>query len=110
MGRRTRAAARDDRVPVAAEISGGYRAEPGEASGQDFWLVLPMCFTNRHITEDGTEYRDCFVDFDGIIRLPYGRPHAESVTHWVYLPTLPGMTVHSTLGQDAQTALRNALG
>jgi hypothetical protein len=110
MGRRTRAAARDDRVPVAAEISGGYRAEPGEASGQDFWLVLPMYFTNRHITEDGTEYRDCFVDFDGIIRLPYGRPSAESVTHWAYLPTLPGMTVHSTLGQDAQTALRNALG
>jgi hypothetical protein len=95
---------------VAAEISGGYRAEPGEASGQDFWLVLPMYPTNRHITEDGTEYRDCFVDFDGIIRLPYGRPSAESVTHWAYLPTLPGMTVHSTLGQDAQTALRNALG
>jgi hypothetical protein len=55
--------------------------------------------TNRHITEDGTEYRDCFVDFDGIIRLPYGRPSAESVTHWAYLPTLPGMTVHSTLAR-----------
>jgi hypothetical protein len=43
--------------PVAAAVSGRYRAEPGEASGQDFWLVLPMYFTDRHITEDGTEYR-----------------------------------------------------
>ena len=45
--------------PVAAAVPGRYRAEPGEASGQDFWLVLPMYFTDRHITEDGTEYRDC---------------------------------------------------
>ena len=37
--------------PVAAAVSGRYRAEPGEASGQDFWLVLPMYFTDRHITE-----------------------------------------------------------
>jgi hypothetical protein len=95
--------------PVAAAVSGRYRAEPGETSGQDFWLVLPMYFTDRHLTENGTEYHDCFVDFDGVIRLPYGRPSAESVTHWAYLPTLPGTTVHSTLGEDAQTALRNAL-
>ena len=96
--------------PVAAAISGRYRAEPGEASGQDFWLVRPMYFTDHHITEDGTEYRDCFVDSDRVVRLPYGRPGTESVTHWAYLPALPGMTVHGRFGEDARTALRNALG
>jgi hypothetical protein len=96
--------------PVAAAISGRYPAEPGEASGQDFWLVLAMYFTNRHIAEDGTEHRDCFVDSDRVIRLPYGRPGTESVTHWAYLPALPGMTVHGRFGEDARTALRNALG
>jgi hypothetical protein len=96
--------------PVAAAVSGRYPAEPGEASGQDFWLVLAMYFTDRHITEDGTEYRDCFVDSDRVIRLPYGRPGAESVTHWAALPDLPGMTVQRVLGEDARTALRNALG
>jgi hypothetical protein len=95
--------------PVAAAVSGRYPAEPGEASGQDFWLVLAMYFTDRHIAEDGTEYRDCFVDSDRVIRLPYGRPGAEPVTHWAYLPALPGMTVHGTFGEDARTALRNAL-
>jgi len=95
--------------PVAAAVSGRYPAEPGEASGQDFWLVLAMYFTDRHIAEDGTEYRDCFVDSDRVIRLPYGRPGAESVTHWAALPSLPGMTVHRVLGEDARTALRNAL-
>jgi hypothetical protein len=110
MGRRTREAARDDRVSRGRSGIGPLPGRAREASGQDFWLVLPMYFTDRHITEDGTEYRDCFVDFDGVIRMPYGRLSAESVTHWAYLPLLPGMTVHSTLGEDAQTALRNALG
>jgi hypothetical protein len=96
--------------PVAAAVSGRYPAEPGEASGQDYWLVLAMYFTNRHIAEDGTEYRDCFVDSDRVIRLPYGRPGDQPVTHWAYLPTLPGMTVHHVLGEDARTALRNVLG
>jgi hypothetical protein len=96
--------------PLAAATSGRYRAEPGEASGKDFWLVLPMHFTDRHITEHGTEYRDCFVDSDGVVRLPYGRPSAETVTHWAYLPTLPGMTVHSTIGEDARTALQRFSG
>jgi hypothetical protein len=95
--------------PVAAAVAGRYPAEPGEASGPDFWLVRPIYFTDRHLAEDGTEYRDCFVDSDGVIRLPYGRPGPESVTHWAALPPLPGMTVHHTLGADARTALRNAL-
>ena len=72
--------------------------------------MLPMHFTDRHITSDGTEHHDCFVDSDGVIRLPYGRPSAESVTHRAYLPALPVKTVHRTLGQDARTALRNAQG
>jgi hypothetical protein len=96
--------------PVAAAVSGRYPAEPGEASGEDFWLVLAMYFTDRHIAEDGTEYRDCFVDSDRVIRLPYGRPGDESVTHWAALPDLPGMTVPYVLGEDARTALRNTLG
>jgi hypothetical protein len=96
--------------PVAAAVSGRYPPEPGEASGQDYWLVLAMYFTNLHIAEDGTEYRDCFVDSDRVIRLPYGRPGDQPVTHWAYLPALPGMTVHRLLGEDARTALRNTLG
>ena len=96
--------------PVAAATAGRYPAEPGEASGQDFWLVLPLHFTDHHIAEDGTHHHDCFVDSDGVIRMPYGGPTAETVTHWAELPPLPGMTVPSTLGEDARTALRNALG
>jgi|ERR1700760_1605536 len=95
--------------PVAAATSGRYGAESGEAPGQEFWLVLPMHFTDHHIAEDGTEYHDCFVDYDGIIRMPHGGPGTETVTHWAGLPPLPGMTKHSALGEDAQTALRNAL-
>jgi hypothetical protein len=49
------------------------------------------------------------VDSDRVVRLPYGRPGAESVTHWAALPALPGMTVHHVLGEDARPALRNAL-
>lgn len=96
--------------PVAAATSGRYAAEPGEAPGQDFWLVLPMYFTDHHIAQDGTEYYNCFVDSDGVIRMPYGGPSAETVTHWAELPPLPGMTVHGTRGEDARTALRNAMG
>ena len=96
--------------PVAAAVSGRYAAEPGEASGPDFWLVMPMYFTDHHIAADDTEYHDCFVDYDGVIRMPHGGSSAETVTHWAALPPLPGMTVHSTLGEDAQTAVRNALG
>jgi hypothetical protein len=94
---------------VAAATAGRYRPEPGEATGQAFWLVLPMYFTDRHITEDGTGYHDCFVDYDGVIRFPYGGPSAETVTHWAELPRLPGHDVHSILGEDAKAAVQNAL-
>lgn len=32
------------------------------------------------------------------------------VTHWAYLPPLPGLTVHHVEGEGARTALRNAWG
>jgi hypothetical protein len=101
-------------MPVAAATTGRYpldsAAEPDDPTpGQDFWLVMPMYFTDRYTGEDGTEYRDCFVDSDRIVRLPYGRPCADPVTHWAALPTLPGMTVHSIVGDGVQAALHNAL-
>lgn len=104
-----------DGMPVAAATTGRYPPDNGAepeatASGQDFWLVMPMRFATRHIAEDGTEHHDCFIDSDRIIRLPYGRPCAEPVTHWAALPTLPGTTVHTLLGEDVRTALRDALG
>jgi hypothetical protein len=108
-----------DGIPVAAAISGVYPPDDPTAPGyppddpqeleQDFWLVRPMYFTTHHVADDGTEYRDCFVDSDGVVRLPYGRPCDEPVTHWAALPTLPGMTVHGVLGGEARTALRNIL-
>lgn len=103
-----------DGMPVAAATTGRYppdsEGEPDDTeSGQDFWLVMAMHFAARHIAEDGTEYHDCFVDSDGLIRLPYGRPCAEPVTHWAYLPTLPGMTVRFLLGDGVQAAVRDAL-
>ncbi|MGW4033317.1 AQJ64_40280 family protein [Streptomyces sp. NPDC004838] len=100
--------------PVAAAITGRYPAdgatEPDTALGEEFWLVRPMYFTNLHLSEDGTEHRDCFVDSDGVVRLPYGGTSAETVTHWAELPTLPGGTTHIVLGEDVQPALRNAWG
>ncbi|WP_307167995.1 AQJ64_40280 family protein [Streptomyces sp. B3I7] len=57
---------------------------------------------------DGTEHRDCFVDSDGVVRLPYGLSSAETVTHWAELPTLPGGVTHVVLGKDVQPALRKA--
>ncbi|WP_335930385.1 hypothetical protein [Streptomyces noursei] len=41
-----------------------------------------MYFTTLHRGEDGVEHRDCFVDSDGIVRLPHGLASAETVTHW----------------------------
>ncbi|MGW9497829.1 AQJ64_40280 family protein [Streptomyces prasinus] len=103
-------------TPVAAAITGRYpadsAAESGSdtASGEEFWLVRPMYFTSRHWSEDGTEHRDCFVDSDGIVRLPYGLAGEETVTHWAELPVLPGGTTHMVFGEDVQAALRNAWG
>ncbi|MFC9286095.1 AQJ64_40280 family protein [Streptomyces sp. NPDC057052] len=101
-------------APVAAAITGRYPPDDATgsdpASGEEFWLVRPMYFTTLHWSEDGTEHRDCFVDSDGVVRLPYGLDSAETVTHWAELPTLPGGRTHAVLGKDVQTALRNAWG
>ncbi|MER5222135.1 AQJ64_40280 family protein [Streptomyces flaveus] len=98
-------------APVAAAITGRYPADSAEsetALGEEFWLVRPMYFTNRHFSEDGTEHRDCFVDSDGYVRLPYGLADDDTVTHWAELPTLPGKTTHLVLGEDVQPALQSA--
>jgi hypothetical protein len=113
-------------VPVAAAIAG--RFAPGDAdecdpgAGQEFWLVRPMYFTTLHFGEDGREYRDCFVDSDGIVRPPYGRDRDDPqgpddpqycddpISHWAELPTLPGTNVHYLVGEEARTARANALG
>ncbi|GAB2918861.1 AQJ64_40280 family protein [Streptomyces mayteni] len=90
-------------TPVAAAITGRYPAD-----GEEFWLVRPMYFTTLHLGADGAKHRDCFVDSDGVVRLPYGLTSDESVTHWAELPTLPGGTTHAVLGEDVRPALRNA--
>ncbi|MFF7157767.1 AQJ64_40280 family protein [Streptomyces sp. NPDC008139] len=101
-------------VPVAAAITGRYPPDrsdtSGEASdvGEEFWLVRPMYWTSEHFGEDGTRHTDCFVDSDGIVRLPYGRGGGESVTHWAELPTLPRATVRAVFGPDVRPALRAA--
>jgi|GEM_PF-4425134 len=91
----------DGGMPVAAAITGRY------PDGEDFWLVRPMVFIENHIDDDGVEHGDCFVDSDGIVRYPLGRPCAEPVTHWAYLPTLPGRTVSGLFGADAREAVRH---
>lgn len=106
--------------PVAAAITGRYPADgvsgsddasgPGTELGEEFWLVRPMYFTDRHRSADGTEHRDCFVDSDGVVRLPHGRAGSETVTHWAELPALPGRKTHILLGEDVPPALRNAWG
>jgi hypothetical protein len=99
-------------TPVAAAITGRYPPDGGDesdtASGEEFWLVRPMVFTTLHFGEDRAEHRDCFVDSDGIVRLPYGLASEETVTHWAELPTLPGGTTHFRLGEAVQPALQSA--
>ncbi|TSB30087.1 AQJ64_40280 family protein [Streptomyces benahoarensis] len=95
-------------TPVAAAITGRYPAD-GAAAGEEFWLVRPMHFTALHRSEDGAEHRDCFVDSDGVVRLPYGHGGAETVTHWAELPTLPGGTTRVVLGDGVRAALRDVL-
>ncbi len=109
-----------DGMPVAAAITGRFVSDDADEldpnAGQEFWLVRPMYFTTRHFAEDGREYHDCFVDSDGVVRLPYGRDRDDPqdcddpITHWAELPTLPGMTVHYLVGEEAKTARANALG
>ncbi|WP_033319529.1 AQJ64_40280 family protein [Streptomyces yerevanensis] len=98
-------------APVAAAITGRYPTDSAEsetALGEEFWIVVPMYFTNRHFSEDGTEHRDCFVDSDRYVHLPYGLTDDDTVTHWAELPTLPGKTTHLVLGEDVQPALQSA--
>ncbi|MFF4694990.1 AQJ64_40280 family protein [Streptomyces chattanoogensis] len=101
-------------TPVAAAITGRYPAdgatESDTALGEEFWLVRPMVFTTLHWSEDGAEHRDCFVDSDGVVRLPYGLTSDETVTHWAELPTLPGGMTRGVLGEDVPSALQNAWG
>ncbi|MCZ0984548.1 AQJ64_40280 family protein [Streptomyces diastatochromogenes] len=103
-------------TPVAAAITGRYPAdnatepEADTAVGEDFWLVRPMVFVTLHWSEDGAEHRDCFVDSDGVVRLPYGLSSEETVTHWAELPTLPGGMTHLVLGEGVQSAVQNAWG
>jgi len=108
----------EDGMPVAAAITGRFPSDDADdpGAGQEFWLVRPMYFTSRHCTEDGREYRDCFVDSDGVIRLPCGREDDDPrvcddpITHWAALPTLPGATVHYLMGEEAKAARTKALG
>jgi hypothetical protein len=105
---------------VAAAITGRFASDDAEEgdpnAGQEFWLVRPMYFTTRHFAEDGREYHDCFVDSDGVVRLPYGRgrdnpqDYDDPITHWAELPTLPGTAVHYLTGEEAKSARANALG
>ncbi|MFD2468848.1 AQJ64_40280 family protein [Amycolatopsis silviterrae] len=90
----------EDGIPVAAATSGTYPA------GEAFWIVLPMRFAAHYVAADGTEYRDCFVDSDLVVRLPHGRPGKEHVTHWAMLPPLPGLTVRQVLGTSYPAAAK----
>lgn len=90
-----------DGIPVAAATAGTYPAEDGTGPGEAFWIVLPMRFAAHYVAADGTEYHDCFVDSDHVVRLPLGRPGAENVTHWAMLPPLPGLKVRQVLGEPA---------
>ncbi|WP_121828812.1 AQJ64_40280 family protein [Streptomyces sp. S1] len=99
-------------IPVAAAITGrcpvSSAPESGTASGEEFWLVRPVYFTTLHWSEDGAEHGDCFVDSDGVVRLPHGLTSAETVTHRAELPALPGRMTHAVLGGDVPSALQNA--
>ncbi|RZD89362.1 amine oxidase [Streptomyces albidoflavus] len=98
-------------MPVAAAITGRYPAggdDGDRASGEEFWLVRPMYYTDWYETRDGVTHHHCFVDSDEVVRLPYDRDSDDSVTHWAELPTLPGMETHFLGGQDVEPALRRA--
>ncbi|WP_211255823.1 AQJ64_40280 family protein [Actinocatenispora sera] len=89
--------------PVSVAATGRY------PDGEQFWLVLASVFHASHRDEDGTEHRDCFVDSDGVVRLPFGRPCDEPVTHWAYPPALPGRSQHAVLGDEAVAAVATVL-
>ncbi|MFJ2575135.1 AQJ64_40280 family protein [Streptomyces halstedii] len=97
-------------IPVAAAITGRYPAgnsDSDTAPGEEFWLVRTMYYTTEHRDgeNDATVARNCFVDSDRVIRYPYSPNRDDSVTHWAYLPTLPGQTTHSLGGDEVRPAL-----
>jgi hypothetical protein len=49
---------------------------------------------------------DCFYDYDGVVRLPYGGSTAEVVTHWAEMPVLPGTDMRHMAGDSVGPALR----
>jgi hypothetical protein len=105
----------DDGYSVAAAVTGRYRVDhcdpPAPISGEEFWLVLHMYFRREHpVEETGEIIENCFVDADYVVRDPLGGSTDELVTHWAYLPTLPGTDVHRLLGDDVQPAIRAAFG
>jgi len=88
-------------------VAGRYAKGPGS----DFWVVLPMRFLAHHVREtDGSEFRDCFVDRGAVIRFPYAAPNLEGVTHWTYLPPLPGAMANHLVGPTVAPSLQAALG
>ncbi|MCT2585801.1 AQJ64_40280 family protein [Actinophytocola gossypii] len=101
----------EDGYSVAAAVTGRYRVDhcdpPAEISGLEFWVVLHMYFRREHpVEETGEIIENCFVDADYVPRQPLGGTTDEVVTHWTYLPTLPGTNTHHVLGDDVQPALR----
>ena len=101
----------DDGHSVAAAVTGRYRVDhcdpPAEISGLEFWLVLHMYFRREHpVEETGESLEICSVPADEVLRQPRGGSPDEVVTHWTYLPTLPGTDTHRVLGDDVRPALR----
>ncbi|MER5727782.1 AQJ64_40280 family protein [Streptomyces sp. NPDC002138] len=101
----------DNGSGVLGAVAGRYAKGPGS----DFWVVLPMRFLAHHVREpDGREFHDCFVDRGAVVRLPYSAAHAapnpEGVTHWAYLPALPGAVANHLVGHTVAPSLQAAFG
>lgn len=102
-----------DRAFVLGAATGRYpdvhQDNPADRPGQDFWLVLPMSFHVLHRSEDtGVDYHNCFVDIDDVVRMPHGKTATpETITHWTYLPNLPGTAATWLLGAEVP-ALRTS--
>lgn len=100
-----------DGASVAAAVTGRYPVnecdDSDPLSGQEFWLVLPMHFRTWNPVEGTDEIiENCFVDADEIVRHPLGGATKELVTHWTFLPDLPGTNVPQIIGDGVGPALR----
>ncbi|MET9695925.1 AQJ64_40280 family protein [Streptomyces sp. NPDC006529] len=94
---------------VLAAVAGRYAQGPAS----DFWVVLPMRFLARHVSgPDGRAVHDCFVDRAAAVRFPYtaAARGAEGVTHWAYLPALPGTARNHLVGHTVAPSLQAAFG